>query len=132
MEHLTFFRWETKLAHTVSSGISDRRKDSLVKKTLLVLSAISFLLTANSIAQAQVTIDVSKITCDEFVKYEIADPKQIAAWISGYNHGIHNNPIVDQQKVLQTTNKVEQYCFEHPDALVMKAVDELLGGGEGR
>jgi len=29
-------------------------------------------------ARAQVTVDVSKITCDQLVKYEIADPKVIA------------------------------------------------------
>src|SRR5262249_23478872 len=103
------------------------RKELLVKRTLLVISVIVLLFTSSSSAPAQVTIDVSKITCDEFVKYEIADPKQIGAWISGYYHGIHGNPILDQQKVLQTANKVEEYCFKHPEALVMKAVDSFLG-----
>jgi acid stress chaperone HdeB len=100
------------------------RKESLMKRTLFVISVI---VTASSSAPAQVTIDVSKITCDEFVKYEIADPKQIGAWISGYYHGVHSNPILDEQKVLQTANKVEEYCFKHPDALVMKAVESILG-----
>jgi len=54
-----------------------------VKRTLLIGLEIAFL-AASSMASAQVTVDVSKITCDEFVKYDIADPRQIAAWISGY------------------------------------------------
>jgi len=98
-----------------------------VKRTLFVISVIVLLLTESLSASAQVTIDVSKITCDEFVKYEITDPKQIGAWISGYYHGIHSNPILDQQKVLLTANKVEEYCFKHPEALVMKAVESFLG-----
>ena len=95
-------------------------------KTLFVISAIA-LLGASSIAKAQVTIDVSKITCDEFVKYKIAEPKQIAIWLSGYYHGIHGSTILDTQELLQIMNKVEEYCFTHSDTLVMKAVDGTLG-----
>ena len=96
-----------------------------MKRTLFVIFVL--LLTASSSAPAQVSIDVSKITCDEFVKYKIADPKLIGAWISGYYHGIHTNPILDQQKLLQTAKEVEEYCFKHPDALVMKAAESILG-----
>jgi len=95
-------------------------------RTALVISAIA-LLTANSMAHAQVTVDVAKITCDELLKYEIADPKQIAIWISGYYHGIHGSSILDTQEFLQDMSKVEEYCFKHPDDLVMKAVDDILG-----
>jgi HdeA/HdeB family len=45
-------------------------------KKLFVISAIAVLSTSST-AKAQVTIDVSKITCDEFVKYKVADPKHI-------------------------------------------------------
>jgi acid stress chaperone HdeB len=106
--------------------LRQRQRESLVKRTLFISSAIVFL-TASSMASAQVTVDVSKITCDEFVKYEIADPKRIAIWISGYYHGIHNNPIVDKHQTLQMIDKLEEYCFKHPNDLVMKEVDELLG-----
>ena len=102
------------------------RKESLVKRALFVISVIILLLTESSSTPAQVAIDVSKITCDEFLKYKIADPKLIGAWISGYDHGIHGNQILDQQKELQTANKVEEYCFKHPDALVMNAVASIL------
>jgi acid stress chaperone HdeB len=110
----------------MSTGTLERQQGSLVRKTGFVISAI-VLLTASSMAPAQVTIDVSKITCDQFVEYKIADPERIAIWISGYNHGVRNDPILDQQKMLQTTNSVEEYCFKHPQTLVMKAVDEILG-----
>jgi acid stress chaperone HdeB len=97
-----------------------------VKRTLFVGSAIVFL-TASSMAPAQVTVDVSKITCDQFVKYEIADPKLIAIWISGYYQGLHKNPIVDKHQTLQSVDKLEEYCFKHPNDLVMNEVGELLG-----
>jgi acid stress chaperone HdeB len=93
-----------------------------VKRALFISSAIVFV-TASSMASAQVTVDVSKITCDEFVKYDIADPRQIAAWISGYYHGLHNNP-VDKQQTLEGSENIEEYCFKHPAALVMETLNE--------
>ena len=103
-----------------------RQRESLVKRTLFIGSAVVFL-AASSMAPAQVTVDVSKITCDEFVKYDIADPRQIAAWISGYHHGNHNNPIVDKQQTLGGIKQLEEYCFKHPDDLLMKEADHILG-----
>jgi hypothetical protein len=100
--------------------------ESLVRRILLVSSVI-VLLTASSMAPAQVTVDVSKITCDELVKYEIADPKLIAIWISGYYQGLRKNPIVDKHQTLQSIDKLEEYCFKHPNDLVMNEVGELSG-----
>jgi acid stress chaperone HdeB len=102
------------------------QRESLVKGILFVSSVI-VLLGASSMAPAQVMIDVTKITCDEFVKYEIADPKLIAIWISGYYHGTHNNQIIDRHKMLQGIDKLKEYCFKNPNALVMKAGDEIWG-----
>ncbi len=55
--------------------LGQRQRESFMKRTLFIGSAVVFL-AASSIALAQVTVDVSKITCDQLVKYEIADPKQ--------------------------------------------------------
>ena len=49
----------------------------------VVLGAILALSSGLS-AQAQVTVDVTKITCDQYVHHKVATPDQIAAWISGY------------------------------------------------
>jgi acid stress chaperone HdeB len=93
---------------------------------ILFVTSLIFLLSASSMAPAQEMVDVTKITCDEFVKYEIADPKRIESWISGYYHGIHNDPILDRHKTLQDMGKLEEYCFKNPNALVMKAAAEIF------
>jgi hypothetical protein len=38
-------------------------------------------------ARAQVTIDATKITCDQFVHAKVGSPRTIAAWLSGSFHG---------------------------------------------
>ncbi len=40
-----------------------------------------------TVGHAQVTIDVAKITCGQFLAYRIADPKDIALWLDGYYTG---------------------------------------------
>ena len=105
---------------------SPQAAKSLARR-ILFGSSVIVSLTTSSMAPAQVTIDVSKITCDELIKYEIADPKLIAIWISGYYHGLHKNPMVDKHQTLQSIDELEEYCFKHPNDLVMKEVGELLG-----
>jgi hypothetical protein len=97
-----------------------------MSKTALVILALA-LLVGPSTARAQVAVDVSKITCSQFVEYKIADPKDIIIWMNGYHHGLHPSLILDTQSLLENTKKIEEYCFKHPDLLVMKAVEEVVG-----
>jgi hypothetical protein len=60
--------------------------------TGLILSSIVF---ATATAQAQVIVDVSKITCDQYVHAKITTPNLIAAWLSGYYNAKRNNKIID-------------------------------------
>ena len=96
-------------------------------KRILCVSSVIVLLSASSMAPAQETVDVTKITCDELVKYEIADPKRIESWMCGFYYGSHNVTIIDRHKILQGMDKLEEYCFKNPNALVMKAAAEILG-----
>src|SRR5688572_29643355 len=44
-------------------------------------------------AHAQTMVDVSKITCEQFLLYKITNPNNIAIWISGYYNGKRNNTV---------------------------------------
>ena len=113
----------------------------------LVLSSI--VLAAVS-ARAQVSIDFSKITCDEYVhdKIPISDfisfsavgslPFEarsmlsrwlIANWLSGYYHAKHNNWIVDPESFENNVNKLNNYCYDEKNFKVpiMEAVERVLG-----
>src|SRR5262252_1184807 len=58
-----------------------------------------------SIAQAQTTIDVAKITCEQFVLMTVAEPEQIAIWLSGYYHGRRNSTTIDVQQLKDYARK---------------------------
>jgi hypothetical protein len=115
--------------------------------TGLVLSSI--VLAAVS-ARAQVSIDFSKITCDEYVHDKIptsdfislsavgALPLEarsmlsrwlIANWLSGYYHAKRNNWIIDSESFESNVNKLDNYCYDEKNFKVpiMEAVERVLG-----
>ena len=67
---------------------------------LAIAVGLIFALETVPAARAQVTIDVSKITCNQFVDREVGDPREIAIWLSGYYHGKRGDTTVDKVKLL--------------------------------
>ena len=99
--------------------------------TGIVFSSIVF---ATASTQAQVVVDVSKITCDQFVHAKIATPLYLAAWLSGYYNAKRNNRIVDLQALEENMNKVQNYCYDEKNfkVPVMQAVETVLGKSSNR
>ena len=100
--------------------------------------------------QAQVSIDVSKITCDEYVHDKIPTSDfisfsavgslslearlmlsrwLIANWLSGYYHATRNNRIIDPESFENNVNKLNNYCYDEKNYKVpiMEAVERVLG-----
>ena len=92
----------------------------------LILGSVA-ILAASSGAHAQVMLDVSKVTCDQWVKYQVANPKYIAMWLSGYFHK-SGDTMIDTQKLIADADAAEDYCFKHPEALLMPSVEAIVGG----
>lgn len=84
---------------------------------------------ASSSAKAQLTLDVSRITCDQYVHSKITTPNYIAAWLSGYYNAKRNSRIIDPQTVHENVSKLEAFCYDEKNfkVPVMKAVEELFG-----
>ena len=93
----------------------------------IIAIALCLAILPCSHAEAQVTIDVSKITCDQYVGMKITDYRYIALWLSGYFNGKKNNTIVDPQKLAAQEEQLYQYCLGKPDVLIFKAASDLFG-----
>jgi acid stress chaperone HdeB len=81
-------------------------------------------------ALAQVTIDVSKITCEQYVLDQVTDFRTITAWLDGFYSGKRNNTVVDTRALKRNADQVEEYCRSHRDMPLMQAVETTLGGGD--
>jgi acid stress chaperone HdeB len=95
----------------------------------LMLGAMAFILFVGtaSVARAQVTLDVAKITCEQLRSYRITRPENIAIWVSGYYHGKREDTTLDTQSLIANARKLQTYCGRNPQTLVMQAVETLLG-----
>src|SRR5260370_8232808 len=95
-----------------------------------IVSALIFALDALPAARAQVMLDVSKITCDQFAGYKITTPQNVAIWLSGYYHGKRGTTVVDMQKLLPDTKTMKRHSIQNPQTLVMNALETGLGVGK--
>ena len=96
------------------------------KLAIAGLIVTTFLATS---ARAQVTIDASKITCEQFVFSKIAPVRSIALWLSGYYRGKRDNPTIDLQAFEANADKVESFCKQQKNFKlpVMQAIEQVLG-----
>jgi acid stress chaperone HdeB len=82
-------------------------------KSVLVVFDLIFTACLVSAAQAQITVEVSKITCGQFAPYKIIDPEKIAIWLSGYYRGKRGNTSLDRVQLNDNTTKLEEYCVQN-------------------
>jgi acid stress chaperone HdeB len=81
--------------------------------------------------QAQTTIDVAKITCEEFVTATTASPDNIAIWLSGYYHGKRGTTTIDVEQLKEQPLKILSYClYTDKGGTVMEAIEKLHLQGE--
>jgi acid stress chaperone HdeB len=80
-------------------------------------------------ASAQVMLDLSKITCEQFVLFKLkdADPDQVVMWLSGYYNAKRNNTVIDVEGLKVDAGKVRDYCRMNSATTVMQAVEKVLG-----
>jgi HdeA/HdeB family len=99
--------------------------EGTVKDRLLLANAL--LVFAYIPAQAQVTVDVAKITCEQFVLEKPVPSKYVVLWLSGYYNGKRNNTIIEPEAMDKNEEKVAFYCNLHREVTVMDAVKNVLG-----
>jgi acid stress chaperone HdeB len=80
-----------------------------------------------SAGHAQVTVDVAKITCGQFLAYSIADPKEIALWLNGYFVGKRGgSTLVETQALKANYDRLRSHCLMNQDVPIMQAAEKLF------
>ena len=92
--------------------------------TFWAASLLTLFLTMT--AHAQVTVDITKITCRQFLTGRVVSTKSIAIWFSGYYNGKRGATMIDMGTIRPNAEKVRDYCALNQDETVMKAVEAAL------
>ena len=97
-----------------------------MKARLLLISALFAFVQVQAL-RAQVTVDVSKITCDQLLMEKPVPAKYVVLWLSGYYNGKRSNTIIQPDALDKNEEKVDFYCNLHREMTVMDAVKNVLG-----
>jgi acid stress chaperone HdeB len=97
-------------------------------KRFILVSLLLPLLAITS-AHAQVSIDVSKITCDQ-MRNKMANPVAVALWLNGYYAGKRNDTTIDVISLDRNAEKVSEYCASNPESTLMNAIETTVGSAK--
>lgn len=95
-----------------------------VVTNLFARTLVVFVIVAAQTAHAQVTVDISKITCEQFNVLQKGD--SVAVWLSGYYHGGRHDSVVDMNKFEESAKDLRAACrkadnFKRP---IMQLLEE--------
>jgi acid stress chaperone HdeB len=88
-----------------------------------MIGACALSLVALSIpAKAQVIVDLSLVTCGQYMGKDRDTQDVIAAWMSGYYNAAKNQGMVDLSRFERNRKAVEKYCKTHKLETLMSAI----------
>jgi acid stress chaperone HdeB len=73
-------------------------------------------------AKAQVIVDLSLVTCGQYMSKDRDTQEVIAAWMSGYFNAAKNQSMVDLSRFERNRKAVEKYCKTHKPETLMSAI----------
>ena len=77
----------------------------LVTATLLVAASLP--------SAAQISLDMNKITCRDWLGYSPENREFVRFWMSGYYNAAANSNILDYDRLQRNSAKVAAYCKNH-------------------
>jgi acid stress chaperone HdeB len=88
-----------------------------------MIGACALSLAALSVpAKAQVIVDLSLVTCGQYMGKDRDTQDVIAAWMSGYFNAAKNQSMVDLSRFERNRKAVEKYCKTHKLETLMSAI----------
>lgn len=92
----------------------------MLRKLVTPIIAVSALAVAE--AKAQVVLDMTMLTCRQYLEADKARQDLIAAWMSGYFNAARNNPVFNATLFTSNRNRVTGYCKRNRVETLMSAI----------
>ena len=88
----------------------------------LIASAIAVSALAATEARAQVVLDMTMLTCKQYLEADKGRQDLIAAWMSGYFNAARSNPVFNATLFASNRSRVSAYCKRHRPETLMSAI----------
>src|SRR4051812_39090034 len=85
------------------------RQIEMGARSMMRLASSALLIILCAPAHAQVTVDVAKVTCEQFLLSR--DVYSFAYWLNGYYHGQRNDPVLETERFKANGKKLRAACL---------------------
>ena len=96
-----------------------------MKTTVSMLFAAA-LLVSSVPARAEV-LDLSTLTCKQFLEGGDDEIKMVLTWMDGWYKGDEDKAIIDTKVFVDNAKKFGTYCAANPTVSIVNAAEEILG-----
>src|ERR671912_184031 len=99
-----------------------RQGGSMIMKTKATVLAAVLASSLAVPAVAQTVVDMSLISCDQFMKAPQERKDVLSAWMGGYYSAMKNLTTIDARYVVRNSQKVASYCKKAKNETLMSAI----------
>jgi acid stress chaperone HdeB len=99
--------------------------EAIMKTTVSMLFAAAFVLS--SVPAHAVVLDLSTLTCKQFVEGGDDEIKMVLTWMDGWYKGDQDEAIIDTDVFVENAKKFGQFCAANPTISIVNAAEKILG-----
>ena len=96
-----------------------------MKTTASILFAAA--VTMLSVPAHAEVLDLSTLTCEQFLKGGDDEIKMVLTWMDGWYKGDDDKDIIDTTVFVENAQKFGAYCAANPSISIVNAAEEILG-----
>jgi acid stress chaperone HdeB len=100
-------------------------KEIFMKTTISMLFAAA--LTLSSVPAHAVVLDLSTMTCKQFIEGGDDTIKMVLTWMDGWYKGDSDEAIIDTDVFVENAKKFGAYCGKNPSISIVNAAEAVLG-----
>jgi acid stress chaperone HdeB len=97
----------------------------IMKTTVSILFAAALMLS--SAPANAVKLDLSTMTCKQFIEGGEDTIKLVLTWMDGWYKGDSDQAIIDTDVFVDNAKKFGTYCAKNPTISIVNAAEEILG-----
>jgi acid stress chaperone HdeB len=99
-------------------------RESIMKITTALLAAA---LLSSSVPADAVVLDLSTMSCKQFIEGGPDEIKMVLTWMDGWYKGDQDEAIIDTDVFVENAKKFGTYCAANPGISIVNAAEKILG-----
>ena len=89
--------------------------------------ALAAALALSSVPAHATKLDLSTMTCKQFVEGGDDTIKMVLTWMDGWYKGDSDEAVIDTDVFVKNAKKFGEYCGKNPTMSIVNAAEEVLG-----